>query len=356
MQGGAWDGHGTEVLSPSHVKAGKAQRERSGYRTALGALVGLVLLGLLLYHAGLEQVWQRVRLLGWSAPLIFVPYGIAALFETEAWRVTLPPHDRARVPFHGLYLTRMSGEAVNSVTPTATVGGEPVKAFILRRWGVPTSDGMASVVIARTALTAAQAIFTAIGIAAILEHLGRHNLALAWLSALLAGCVAFTAGLVWLQRRNPATALWRGLRRIAPTWQVVLRLEIHAAALDQRLADFYQIEKASFVRAALWSLCGWMFGVLEVYLFAALIDAPISWRTALIIEALGQPIRAVAIIIPGGIGAQELGGAALCTYLGMPEAAGVTLWLLKRTREIGFDAVGLLYLTRTTVHRALRGT
>jgi len=347
---------GTEAPSSSQPTAAKSERDRAGYRTTIGVVVGFALLALLLYHAGVEQVWQRLKLLGWAAPLIFVPYGLVAFFDTAGWRVTLRPDDRRRVPFWALYLTRMTGEAVNSVTPTATIGGEPVKAFMLRRWGVATSDGMASVVIARTALIAAQSTFVAIGIAALLDHFGRRGLAIAWLAVLLAGCLGFTALLVWLQQRNLASMVWRGLRRIAPRWQRVMRLEVHAAALDRRLADFYQIEKSAFVRSALWCLSGWLLGACEVYLFATLIHSPIPWQTALIIEALGQVTRAAALVIPGGLGAQELGGAWLCTQLGMPEDAGATLWLLKRARELGFDGIGLLYLARTSVSRSLRQT
>lgn len=344
-----------EAASTSHRTAERPQRDRSAYRTIIGVLVGLVLLALLLQHAGVGQVWERLKLLGWSAPLIFLPYSMVAFFDTVGWRVTLGPDDRRRVPFWALYLTRMAGEAVNSVTPTATVGGEPVKAFMLRRWGVATSDGMASVVIARTALIAAQSTFVAIGIAALLDHFGRRGLAFTWLFVMLALCLGFTAGLVWLQQRNPAHLVWRGLRRVAPRWQRVGRLEAGASALDRRLADFYQIEKGAFVRSALWCLSGWLIGAGEVYLLAELIHSPISWHTALIIEALGQVTRAAALVIPGGLGAQELGGAWLCTQLGMPEAAGATLWLLKRARELGFDGIGLLYLTRTTVRAPARG-
>ena len=42
---------------------------------------------------------------------------------------------------------------------------------------------------------------------------------------------------------------------------------------------------------------------------------------------------------------------AVCSFLGIPEAAGVTLWLLKRARELVFDSAGLLYLL-PPLHRA----
>ena len=89
-----------------------------------------------------------------------------------------------------------------------------------------------------------------------------------------------------------------------------------------------------------------MFGVVEVQLMCTLIDHPIPWLEALVIEAVAQPIRAVAIIVPGGLGIQEWGGVEFCQFLGMPEPVAATLWLLKRGREIVFDIVGLLYLAQ----------
>ena len=45
---------------------------------------------------------------------------------------------------------------------------------------------------------------------------------------------------------------------------------------------------------------------------------------------------------------------ALCRFLGVPEPAAVTLWLLKRARELAFDSVGLAYLARWTASRRTR--
>jgi len=142
--------------------------------------------------------------------------------------------------------------------------------------------------------------------------------------------------------------------RLVPRAGFVARLEGGAQGIDARLADFYRIERGAFLRSTLWHLCGWLGGVFEVVLLMALIGAPIEWRDAFIIEALAQPIRAVALVIPGGLGAQEVGGVALCRFLGIPEPVAVTLWLLKRARELAFDGVGLAYLARWTATRRAR--
>jgi len=316
--------------------------------------LGVALLAFLLYDAGLAAVWEHLEILGWRSPLILVPYLVIGCFDTFAWRMTLPARVRPRIPFRTLYFVRMAGEAVNSVTPTAAVGGEPLKAYMLRAHGVPGAEGMASVVIAKTAITAAQSLFTALGVAALLDWLGRPGLALAWLATLFLLSIAFTFGLVWVQRRNPASTVWRWLRRIAPGAAFVTRLETGSSALDRRLADFYHVERGSFLRAGSSNLVGWLLGVVETQVILTLIGHLIPWQEALIIEALAQPIRAAAIIVPGGIGTQELGGAWLCTFLGMAQPVAIALWLLKRARELVFDGVGLLYLARTTAGKRLK--
>jgi hypothetical protein len=93
-----------------------------------------------------------------------------------------------------------------------------------------------------------------------------------------------------------------------------------------------------------------------VVVMVELIGGSVSWLDAFIIETLSQPIRATAILVPAGIGTQELGGVWLCTFLGMSEADAVTLWLLKRARELVFDGVGVAYLAQRGGRHALQPT
>jgi putative membrane protein len=340
-----WPPAGAEQAEPV-TEVAPARRPRRG-RQAVAFGVGALLLALVVYYAGLGQIVRRLQELGWRAPLVLVPYLIVNIFDTTGWRRTLPRDVAKRIPFGALYLTRMAGEAVNSLTPTAAIGGEPVKAHLLRAWGVPAADSIASVVIAKTALTVSQITFVLIGLAALFDRLERRAAGALWLALLLAVAVAFTVFILRLQRRGPVVTVWRWLHKIMPNAPIVARLEAKAAAIDERLSEFY-VERAAFRSAALWHLGGWLLGVFEVWLFMALIGEPIALSEALIIEALAQPIRAAALFIPGGLGAQEIGGVALCRFLGIPEAAGVTLWLLKRARELVFDGVGVLYLMRRT--------
>jgi glycosyltransferase 2 family protein len=333
------------------VSAGGDARRRIVPLLALAA--GLSLLGWLLHHTGFEPVWQRLRVLGWAAPLVFVPYLLIAIVDARGWRLALPAAARARIPLPGLMLTRMAGEAVNSLTPAAALG-EPVKAYLLRPWQVTGSEALASVVISKTALIASQSLFTALGIAALLARIDRPQLALGWLVVMVVICALFTMGLVWVQHRSPGAALWRLLRRVVPRVRLVDRLETGIAAFDHRLRDFYRGEPRAFLRASTWHFTGWLLGVVEVVVMVTLMGRSVTWLDAFVIETLAQPIRATSILVPAGIGTQELGGVWLCTFLGMAEADAVTLWLLKRAREVVFDGVGVAYLAQHGGRRALK--
>jgi putative membrane protein len=336
---------------PAPARPGTGRGRAPLVRTAVSLVLGLGLLGFLIYHADVDAIHEHMGELGWTAPLILAPWLVIVCIDALGWRCALSPSAASRVPFPSLVLVRMAGEAINSVTPTAAVGGEPVKAHLLRRWGVPASDSLASIVIAKTALTASQSVFVIIGVAALCARFERRGLGLALVVLLLVGAVAFTALLVRMQRRAPVMTVWRWARRIAPRSRLLARVEASAQAIDDRLADFYGLERDAFWRASTWYLLGWLLGVSEVALIMYLVGAPIPWLDALIIEALSQPIRAAAVVIPGGIGTQEWGGVALCRLLGMPEDEGATLWLLKRGRELVVDGIGLAYLVHRTGFR-----
>ncbi|HUE30757.1 MAG TPA: lysylphosphatidylglycerol synthase transmembrane domain-containing protein [Verrucomicrobiae bacterium] len=319
---------------------------RTWGRSAAALAVGALILTLFIYYSDLETVQEYMGRLGWTAPLVLLPYLIINIFDTLGWRCTLPPAVAGRVPFVSLYLTRMAGEALNSLT--VAVGGEPVKAHLLRPFGVSGSDGLASVVIAKTALTASQIVLVLLGIGALFDRLERRALGAVWLALLLVAAIGFVMLMVRMQRRGPVITVWGWLHRLAPRAVFVARLEARAQAIDDRLADFYRIEGRAFRRATVFHLIGWLLGIVELWAIMWLIGSPIAWRDALIIEALAQPIRATSLVIPGGLGTQEVGGVALCTFLGMTEGVAATLWLLRRGREFAFDGVGLVYLMRRT--------
>lgn len=313
----------------------------------VGTLVGLGLLGFLVWNVGVAEVLAHLRRIGWQAPLILLPYIGIALCDTQAWACTIPPALRTpSLSLWRLLLARLAGEAINNLTPTASIGGEPVKVYFLRTHGVATEVGLTTVIVAKTTLTAAQIAFILTGVPFFLYHLG-----LVWEAWVVFGCLVilgyiFMVVVIRWQRQGLMGKVVRMLKRFFPKWQVLARWEESATHIDARLLSFYEHDTRTFVASTVYHFIGWVLGIAEVMFFFLLMDVPVTFVEALIIETMLQPVHAGAIAVPGALGVQEAGGVFLCRLLGIDDGAGLTLMTLRRAREAVYNLIGLAVLVR----------
>jgi glycosyltransferase 2 family protein len=313
-------------------------RSTTGVVLGLG---GLLLLVWLIREEDVTELGRRLANLGPALPLALVPYTLTSIADALGWRAVLRAFGMS-LPFTRLWLMRLAGEAVNSVAPTG-VGGEPVKAVMLRDDGATGSVAAAAVVVSRTALTVTQALLVVIGLGALLTRLGFTLTALLAIGGLLVTAGAFALVLVRAQQRGAAAFFARWIARLLPG-RLALRMNSMADTLDARLAAVYEHARLPILIATGWHMLAWLSSAGEAWVVLRLLGVPVPWRDALIIEGLAQPIRATGIVVPGALGTQEGGGVAVCRWLGIPPAVALALWLVRRARETLFDVIGLLYL------------
>ncbi|HTO11735.1 MAG TPA: flippase-like domain-containing protein [Candidatus Binatia bacterium] len=297
-------------------------------------LVGLAFLIALVAENDPAAVFASVTRLSWRIVVILTfPMALVMALDALGWRYAFL-HDR--VPFGPLLATRLAGEAFNIATPTAALGGEVVKAWLLRD-RVPLEESVPSVIIAKTTITIAQGIFLLLGIvlAVIVLAGSRLLLAMEWLLtleviALAVFIVLQTRGLVgWGTRLLDRL----GLRRMGATGT--------AARVDAALADFYRREPRRLALSILYHLAAWLLGIVETWLILWFLGIPVSLTTATVIEAFGTGIRFATFLIPGSLGAQEGGYVMTFLALGLSGADGVSFGLVRRLRELVWVAIGL---------------
>ncbi len=130
--------------------------------------VGIGFIAWLVWDIGPAAVWETIRTLSWRLGLLVLfPYCVAVAVDTLGWRVLLPD---CPVPWGALAAARLAGESANLLTPTASVGGEPLKAYLVRD-RLPLDEGLASVVVDKTTMVMGQAAFLASGLAIALMTL-----------------------------------------------------------------------------------------------------------------------------------------------------------------------------------------
>lgn len=320
-----------------------------GLLNGLAVLSGFALLGWIVWQVGITDVSHYLHQIGWWAPLLLVPSLAIAVCDAKGWSCALPatihlPH----IPLWRWSLARLAGEAINNLTPTANIGGEPVKVYMLRAHGLTTDVGLASVVVAKTALTVSQVVFVLIGIPFFLYRLGW--IAQSWW--IFAPMIALAYGFVMLllrwQRRGLMALVVRALCRFLPRWQRITHWEERARRIDAYLLSIYDGDSRRFVASTVYHFAGWLLNAVELafFLYFMGIEAPLV--DALIIETMIQPVSAAGLIIPGAVGVQEAGGVYLCRLLGLDDGAGLTLMALRRGREMLFNVVGLAALAYTS--------
>ena len=309
--------------------------------------LGLLTLFFIVWHIGLGNIYDAVARLGPAALLTMLgPSVVMYMLEAQGWRMTLGRYAQA-VPFWKLLAIRTAGEVVNMTTPTAYVGGEPLKAYLLKRYGVPMVEGLASVVTAKTTMTIAQIGFILIGMAAGLWLLGTGGSPgqTVVATAVSVGLLTFgIGGFVLIQRRGIFATLLRLLRKTGLSMKFMESHEEKLLALDRTIAAFYSGNRAGFLLSILLFFLGWLAETVEVYVMLRILGESVTLTTSIAIGALSVFIKGGAFFIPGSLGAQDAGNLVLVTTFGFGEVTGITFALLRRFRELVWVLIGLACL------------
>lgn len=311
--------------------------------------LGLLLFAFLVYRVGPLTIALHLRALGWKLTLLLLPYAFGYFFFTLGWRVTLA--DGASIPFSRLFLIRAAGEAVNYLTFSASLGGEPVKAYLLKSHEIPLEEGLTSVVVTKTAMTLAQMTFTVIGIILAIHQIGAKSPFLTFSVVLILAWIPAMAFLIVLQRQGLFTWLLLPARAVTFLKTRLQRWEERIRSLDRQIAAFYTKDARSFLLSWGFHLGGWMVQSLEVYLLLSFLKLPVDLPTAFAIQGLSVLTKAVAFVIPGALGAQEGGNMLIFLGFSLPMEAGMTFSLVRRGRELFWVSLGLATLARYGLKR-----
>ncbi len=306
--------------------------------------VGLALLAWFIHRAGPAEIWKTCASLGFWAPLLLLPYALVYASDTLGWRFASAPGVLKGIRFGTLYRIRWCGEAVNSVIPSAYVGGETVKVLLLGRRGIPSPDATASVIIGRTAQTLTQVLFVALGAAAFVQ-VGQQSpeVRRGLILVTIAGGIA-VAILFWIQTRGLFSLMLGIPVRLGLRLKALDRCRETLLEMDRKVATFYRDHRGRFLTSSCFYLGGWMLDTLELFLVGALVGMPMEWPQALAVESFIGVAKVVGLLVPGALGVQETGIALACRLAGLPDALGFSYAILRRARELLFAAGGWLLL------------
>lgn len=298
--------------------------------------LGIVLLGILVYLIGGGPILETLgQLTWWQFVIVCLPYALGMVADTLGWRFAFA---RDRAPFLHLFGARVAGEALNVITAVGSVGGEAVKAWLVRQ-DVSYEESVPAVIIAKTTITAAQVLFLLLGIVLAWTVLPVDSRILRGMFWMFVVEVIAVGGFIGVQVAGPVQ---RGGKLLA--WFGVVKDPSGVGKLDEALHSYYRHEWGRLSLSVGFHLLGWFLNAAETFvvLWALGIDA--SPLTAMVIEALGSAVRFATFFVPASLGTLEGANTGAFVALGFSAGAGLAFSFARRARQAVWIVVGLIAL------------
>lgn len=318
-------------------------------------VIGAFLLILLVRKIGIGTILENMKHVGWRfIPILCIGFGWYLLY-TLAWKQFLKRLSDG-IKFWDLFRIKITGEAVNTLTPANFIGGDPMRIYLLKK-NFPVSEGAASVVVDRTLHSAAILVMIILGIAA--SFLAFDRLWDNWVSdnivygvpIAIIVCVAFMIFIMIHQRRGLFGLLLTACRRIGIKREFSERTVNRFMELDSHIVDFYNANHRGFLIALACHIAGRLLGVLEIYAIGRAVSDEFTLFTALMLTALAPVINAVFAFVPGAFGVMEGAYSGLLYLLHIDPAVGITIQIAKRVRAAFWIGLGLIFLGSHDRHR-----
>ena len=206
-------------------------------------------------------------------------------------------------PWLRLFLLEWASEALSRLIPSAGLGGEPFRYRHLKRWGPEPGRG----VVVYRVHHAVSGLFS-VSMPALVCWWQGWSPRVPWLMLALGTWLAGMVGLVLLLRWMPQRpgALLRGLG-------------------CKLISRFFQVAELAFL--------------------LMLMGQPLTVYTLLVCQAYLAASTCLFAFVPGGYGVQEGALIGACEDLGLGRSVGLELGFLRRCRQMGFAALGLMALT-----------
>lgn len=303
-------------------------------------LVGLALLGTVVQGTDLATVWQEVRQFGlYAFALVVLVYVLEFLLDSAGWQLTLPEVALSPRWLARLFVVRMVGEAFNAITPLGGLGGEPVKAVLLKKhYALSYRPTAASLVLAKTINLLALILFLGVGFVLLLDD-GRFMTTYKIIAGTGLSAFALAIGGFYLVQR--LKILSRTGRAVTRRRGALERLRRHLQEFDDRLVRYYTGCGGRFLAAFVLSLLNWLAGVMGSYVTLYFLGYPVSFAEAWMIEAFAQLVRAGTFFIPASIGAQEGALVLVCSVVTGSGSSGLAAAVVRRFRELLWVGSGL---------------
>ncbi len=304
-------------------------------------IFGVLLFAWVLQKVDISSVLELMKKFGSGFVWIILTYGIVIWWDTLSWKYAFKPQEATNFSVFSLFKIRTIGESFNALTPLGTLGGEPVKAQLLKdHHSLGFKQGLASQVVGRTTLLISLIFFFLPGVYLLFHS---SSISSQFIQISLTALIIFST-LIFLFLIFQITG---GLSKFSNFLSKLFKVNSEEGflsqfiALDQMMINYYKKHSKEFWASIGFGFLGWITGILELYITTRFLGMEMTLQKLWLIEALTQLIRVCSFFIPLSLGAQEGGLVWIFKSFGMSIDFGLTVSLVRRVRELVWIGIGL---------------
>lgn len=335
--------YGLQAALPAIKTADLKMKSLSSFLSIIFFVVGLVLLVFLAQKVGTDKITLALKNLGSGKVLLIFIFPLSWYFlQSLAWYRILRD-DKIPVSFLHIFLSKLTGEALNTITPVGFMGGDPYRIYLLQKKTTKTLS-TSSVVVDRSMQTLAVITLLVITSAIAMLDLPLNPQMKITLPILSVIFLLFLLLMLHSQKQGVFKRFLRIAHGLHIKRKKLEEISHKLEKIDRQISQFYQKHPLHFYEIFVLHLAGRLLGPVEIWLMAWLMDFPIGLLPSLYLAALTIVINIVFVFIPGSIGVMEGGYGYLFHLLRFDAAHGVTLQLVRRIRALFYVLVGLFII------------
>ncbi len=310
-------------------------------------VIGLALAAAVLALApiDLHVVADHFRTLGvLGVSCLLLVYWTGRLAGILSWFLVIPSIAATPIWFARVCRIHLIGVAVERLTPLAGLGGEPVKAGLLKRdYGLRLRDVAASLVVTRMTDLFAVLGFCTIGLASLwVNESGDSSVrvpALATLAIFALSALGFFA----VQKLR---LLSRTARLLSRRWPARLQTQPSEALrqlgeIEDLILSYYGANRGRFLLSVLSTFGEWCAEGAIVWLTFYFLGSQVGIADAAGIAAFALLVRSALFFVPADLGTQEGALVAVGKLVAGDPAAGLVIASILRGGDILVALVGL---------------
>ncbi|MDP2684666.1 MAG: lysylphosphatidylglycerol synthase transmembrane domain-containing protein [bacterium] len=310
----------------------------------LSIIFGIALFIAVLNYIGLEDIKKAFDSFSWGVIAIVIALSFVQMFIViYRWKLIIESQGD-KVPYRKLIAPKFVGYTISFLTPGLYVGGEPIRAYLLKKnTGIRLSKGFSSIIVDKILDFTYPLPFL---IWALVYAIIKYDIS--WeaigIFVFILFSLIFLLGVFYIQTYRgkgffSSLARWFQLNRFKKLEKFINK----GKYFENLVITFFKHKQLLFFKGLLLSCLG---GAVILVQFIVILHAlGVSANFVEILMMMVFMILAFLVPVPASIGSLEVGQAVIFAAIGHPASIGIAFVLIIRIAELGKLGVGLTFLS-----------